>query len=270
MTALTPGIQAKLDRAEKHLDCLDELIGTYLDGDPYRVVGNEGTEGGYHYWAIFLEVERFPPDELWGPIIGDAVHNLRSALDHVAWNFATDAARRETPRRIEFPVFLDDPAEDPEVRGAFRKRINCLRPECHAVVDGAQPYKTRDSHHPLWILQGLWNTDKHRVLHTAGFMFGSPSDNPTRLGYDSWSWGPFQRAKDGAPLSHGYGNTDQDLQSRVDAYKEATLDVSLGYIEASFSWRDEPYAGLPIRQVLRTIQRYVRTDVIEPLGEVAA
>ena len=265
------GVQAKLDRAQEHFDVLNDRIGSYLREHPYRFVGEEHTEGGYHHWAIFLEVRRFPPDEVWGPIIGDAVHNLRSALDHLAWKLALNEARLDTPRRIEFPIFLDDPADNPEARGALRKKLKCLRPETHALVDGAQPYKTGNTQHPLWLLQALWNTDKHRTLHTVGFLFGEPSDNPEAFGFESWSFGQFptrEGSEHRAPLANGRGLADQDLQGRMDAYERMAIDVSLGWTGlasgAFLDFREAPFFGLPVRQMLRRIRTYVEAEIIEP------
>jgi hypothetical protein len=268
------GIRAKLDRAEEHLNVLDHEIGTYFEEHPYRIFGEEETRGDYWHHTVYLEVSRFPPDELWGPIIGDAVHNLRSALDHLVWELATPHARAETPRRIEFPIILDDPASNPEIRGAFTKKLKCLRPESHAVIDGAQPYKTGDFHHPLWLLQTLWNTDKHRTLHTTGFAYFLERDRASdhEFGFNAWRWGPFGNRFDSenrTPLERGYAlasalASPDPLQERMDAYENVTFDVSLGHTPP-FSARDEAYGGLPIRQILRKLQRYVTDEVVEPL-----
>jgi hypothetical protein len=40
------GIRAKLNRAEEHLDVLDDLIGTYFQEKPYRIFGEEETRDG--------------------------------------------------------------------------------------------------------------------------------------------------------------------------------------------------------------------------------
>jgi hypothetical protein len=269
------GIRAKLDRADKHLNVLDDLIGSYFAENPYRIIGEEKMEGEYWHYATYLEVDRFPPDEVWGPIIGDAVHNLRSALDHLAWALALPEARATTPRRIEFPIFLDDPTENPEIRGAFTKKLHCLRPEAQTVVDGAQPYKTGDSHHPLWLLQALWNTDKHRTLHTTGFAYALAANlsGTAEWGYNGWSWGPFGDRFDSenrTPLESGYALASalasaDPFQERMDTYKGVTFDVTLGHREAVPDRDAEPYGGLPIRQALRRLQRYVAEEVVEPL-----
>ena len=273
------GVEAKIDRAKQHLDALNGAIETYLDKDPYRFVSDEHTDEHSYRYEIFLEVDEFPPDEMWGPIIGDAVHNLRSALDHLAWELALPETREQTPRRIEFPIFLDDPAQNAEARGRLAVKLACLRPESHALVDAAQPYNTGNPHHPLWLLQALWNTDKHRTLHTAGFLFGTPSDDPENLfGYAGYSFGGFAREGPGenrTPLSAGRGNAwgripDEALRANVDTnmqtYKGMALDVSLGPTGADEMFHaDYPFAGLPIRQVLRRISAYVETEVIDPL-----
>jgi hypothetical protein len=175
---------------------------------------------------------------------------------------------------------LDDPASDPEIRGAFAKKLNCLRPEAHTVIDGAQPYKTGDSHHPLWLLQALWNTDKHRALHVAGFAYILAADisEGAEFGFTSWRSGQFggrfdsmnrTKLESGYVLASALASADP-LQERMDAYEDVTFDVTLGYRGIPFpDLETEPYANLPIRQVLRRLQRYVTVEVVEPLKPLA-
>lgn len=267
------GIRAKLNRAKEHLDVLDEKISTYLANEPYRVVGEEHTAEGYINHTLWLEVDAFPPDDVWGPIIGDAVHNLRSALDHLAWQLALESVLAKTPWRIEFPIILDDPASNPEVRGRFSGKLKLLRPDSHALIEAAQPYKTGGSSHPLWLLQSLWNTDKHRVLHVPGFMFGTPAENDAGFGFNGWTYGPFRRDGDnrtklgGGSVSaaHAVGSP---LQQAMDTYEAMTFDVSLGYSVGELPDQEAPYGGLPLRQVLRRLQSYVTTEIVAPLGEL--
>jgi hypothetical protein len=51
----------------------------------------------------------------------------------------------------------------------------------------------------------------------------------------------------------------------MDAYEDVTFDVILGHTRRLPN-RDEPYGGLPIRQVLRRLQRFVTEDVVKPLS----
>lgn len=193
MAFVPSGIQAKLDRAEEHFNLLDRLVDEYLRENAYRFVGEERTEAGYWHYEAYLEVDSFPPDEVWGPIIGDIVHNLRSALDHLAWQLALPEYRAEAPRRISFPVVFEDPTKNQSTADYLERKLDCLREDSRPLIDRAQPYRFPDINHPLWVLEALWNVDKHRMLHTTGFAFGEPSDDPNSIGFLSWSWGPFNR-----------------------------------------------------------------------------
>lgn len=272
MTEARNGIWAKLNRAEEHLNTLDSLIASYFAQEPYRILGEEWMEGEYWHSAIYLQVNDFPPDEVWGPIIGDAVHNLRSALDHLAWMLATERARREKPRQIEFPITLGDPATG----GRFTEKLNHLRSGTHAIIDRVQPYKTFEGpQHPLWLLQALWNTDKHRALHTTGFAYVLAEDlsESSDYGFTAWRWGAFGDRFDadnrtllesGHTLASGLA-TAHPLQDRLSRYENVIFDVTLGHKGPFPDQEIEPYGGLPIRQVLRRLQRFVTRDVIGPL-----
>jgi hypothetical protein len=261
------GVGAKLRRAREHLDHLDELIESYLSTNPYRFTGKEGTEGPYKWVRVYLEVRAFPADEVWGPVIGDAVHNLRSSLDHVAWRLATPEARASHPWRIEFPVVFGNPGEEEAAQRRLRPKLRLLRPDSHATIDAVQPYHTGNTHHPLWLLRALWNTDKHRVLHTAGFAFTN-ADVPSHpmYGYEGWTHGPIDRTRPRMTLVTHYGNSVPSLDELVAGNSSKVADVSLGDVEgAGGATPDYPFTGLPIRQVLRYLARFVAEDVVKPL-----
>lgn len=267
------GVQAKLDRADEHVRELDRAVNAFLNNENYRFVGEAYMEGGYEHRVIYLEIQEFPPDEQWGPIIGDAVHNLRSALEHLAWQIAKPEARAENPRGIEFPIFLDNPEDDPERRRLFKRKLNRLRPEFHAVIERAQPYKTGDSHHPLWLLDTLWNTDKHRTLHTASFMYSRDPDDPANpFGYASWGSVPLNRSEHRTEMVRMSGFFNETLEEQVDANQAMAHDIALGKPAdppSDVPWpRDYPFAGLPLRQVLRRIRTYVETEVLAPLRSI--
>jgi hypothetical protein len=76
------GPRLKLLRFEDHFAALKRATRAFLESQPYRVP-SEVKAGGYeHIWRA-VEVKR--PDPRLGVIIGDCLHNLRSALDHLAW-----------------------------------------------------------------------------------------------------------------------------------------------------------------------------------------
>jgi hypothetical protein len=170
---------------------LDERVEAFIDSNAYGIDPKVEIETGEV--ILYGEALREPPMEEWGTIIGDVVHNLRSALDHLIWQLtlanghtppAVIPLRRKDPdykwRRIGFPIYIFDPRrrypsgrripwrrEPPDslwgVRPALRTDIQRLQPFTH----GKNATKE-----PLAILEEFWNTDKHRHLHLTNFMFG--------------------------------------------------------------------------------------------------
>jgi hypothetical protein len=97
-----------------------------------------------------------------GVVIGDVVHNLRSALDHLAWQLAILAGNDPPPGGTEFAVFRDSDLFESQ----GRNKIRGLADEDQAVVEENQPFNVRPDDptiDPLWVLHELANIDKHRV-----------------------------------------------------------------------------------------------------------
>lgn len=74
----------KVRRAQTHYRDITAMVATYLDGRPYRVE-HRITDNGHHHRFVF-HLLRESPAEL-SILIGDFTHNLRSPLDHLAWQF---------------------------------------------------------------------------------------------------------------------------------------------------------------------------------------
>jgi hypothetical protein len=266
------GVDAKLRRADVHLADLGTAIDAFLSEDNYRFVGHQvpDPETGYEHRIISLEVDQFPPDDVWGPMIGDVVHNLRSALDHLSWEIANAESRRRSPRGIEFPIFFTHPEDDRSVRREFRRKLSHIRPEFHAVIERAQPYVTRDLHHPLWLLNQLWNVDKHRTLHITHFMFSDhPEDPANAMGYVGWRSEAMDRTAHRMEISRSWGTFNDRLEEQVEANNALTRDVALGKpddppSDAPWSY-DYPFTNLPLRPVVRRIRRYLVDDIIDPV-----
>jgi hypothetical protein len=116
-------------------------------------------------------VARMPePPPIIGLLMGDCVHNLRTALDHIVFALISTNQTRPsgTPNaRTMFPI--RDTAAGYCHQVEKLKRIDGLHDEAAALIDRLRPYHARergDDHttHPLWILDKLENIDKHRRL----------------------------------------------------------------------------------------------------------
>ena len=87
----------KVIRAKEHLDALYAEILEFLrtDPQPYAIQPEHNREGSEY--VFHFKVNREPPTE-WSVAVGDVTYNLRSALDHLAWQLALKHTRDREPR----------------------------------------------------------------------------------------------------------------------------------------------------------------------------
>lgn len=147
-----------------------------------------------------------------GLMVGDVVHNARSALDQAAWLLACRSNPVEelwkpgTARRVSFPVTRDP--------GRFKTHsvIPFLHEDAIAVLERLQPYQGGNIPDCLGHLDTLWNIDKHRVIHslnvnvdTSGVRFRPGAFNPQRDLFEhppvtTWA-DPPEAVEDGAEVA---------------------------------------------------------------------
>lgn len=138
--SMPKGVQLKLDRAKEHVNALDHEVKRFLDDKPYsarRVLEDDGTQ------HIFLW-ERFSPlPDCLALMAGDAIHNLRSCLDHMAVALAKAGAATQgvmmTPEeeaRIQYPVARSDEEFIKQLR---RGRLLYVEPRAQAFMKDRQP-----------------------------------------------------------------------------------------------------------------------------------
>lgn len=105
--------------------------------------------------------------------IGDVVHNLRCALDHLAFQLALyhrdGSLTLQQEKAVQFPIC--DSGE--EFRRQCDRYLKDIAPEHRTIIKGLQPYHglagRPDSWsgtyiHQLALLRDLSNADKHRML----------------------------------------------------------------------------------------------------------
>ncbi len=158
--------RAKLQRARNHLKTLDDSIGVFLKSDPYKlaVTFNE-KEGGYT--AVLVEVTDIPKD--WSLIVGDIVHNMRSALDNLAYSLACKNLGRvptgDEAKDIQF-VIIDNAAGWEKQRKRWLRHLSGTAQD---TIQRFQPYHRTDltKRHALSVVRDLSNVDKHRHIVVA-------------------------------------------------------------------------------------------------------
>ena len=147
--------KSKIERASRHIDDLVTADKTFFDTRPYtsfKETNAEGTEDTYK-----LRFDKPAPLEL-SVIIGDAVHNLRSALDQVACCLAVKNGHTDTTGTY-FPFGRSKQAFE---RADTQRKINKLSPDAANLVRGFEPYRGGNS--LLWALHELDIIDKHRSI----------------------------------------------------------------------------------------------------------
>lgn len=169
--------RAKLDRARRHINELGGVIAAWRLSRPYSFAPHIDGETDEQHWTIVGDPTP-PPVTL---AMGDALYNLRSALDHAAWQLVLKAG--STPsRKTEFPIFDDPDRYDKESVG----KLKGMNPEMKDFIRDLQPFRTAGSNPnhraKLLALQHYGNIDKHRqmVVTNAGSagMFWDPSGEP--------------------------------------------------------------------------------------------
>jgi hypothetical protein len=144
----------KTERAKKHILDLQRALQAFLDTRPYEVVREHKADTGEYIYRV-ARIAPTPPDIML--IAGDAIHNLRSALDYTVWEVA-EIHSRTHPKLGGYPIFKDLQTYETEKA----RRIEGVDPISEKLIDGTKPYKGGND--LFWTLHELDNIDKHRVL----------------------------------------------------------------------------------------------------------
>lgn len=100
-------------------------------------------------------------------ILGDAFHNFRSALDHVAWQLARRQQGRIPRSMVSFPIA---PTRQRFHSPTVWTQLWEIGPRERETIENLQPYRqvfTGDVVHALALLSARNNQDKHRLLHVV-------------------------------------------------------------------------------------------------------
>ena len=164
------GVRVKLRRAWNQIDGIKAELSAFVKSDVYvpKIEFNTDT----HWLTISVHVKKNPP-LMWGVQIGEIIHNLRSALDHIVWElFMLDNLRQPARgTRLQFPIFETMAGFDGRGRSQFLLGIG---PNAVGLIRSQQPFPECDGgtgegkKSPLWHLKELSDADKHRTLHLTG------------------------------------------------------------------------------------------------------
>ncbi len=151
----------------------------WLEDGPDRAWGVDPEvhdQGRKHFYRLRF-ARPIPVD--WAVLLGEAIHDLRSALDQAVYWLTVDWERKEL-KGSSFPI--NRRKADFERRrknGAWTNdsgmhKIRGVGPGPQAFIEALQPYPQRYRRAEciaLRTVHDLWNQDKHRLVHLWGLRF---------------------------------------------------------------------------------------------------
>jgi len=247
----------KLERAEKHITDLDATLGAFKASNPCTI----GTKRDSQTRCPIYYVQSFRavPTEI-AIIAGDAIFNLRSALDHTAMQLWIDGGRNGREKDIAFPIF-DSAAK---YHAGKPGKVKGLRNAAIKALDAIEPYQTGNGH-ALWVLHELNIIDKHRLLLAIGGAFkhvAVPVTPPARVAGSGWveAAGMFLTPQNWkCPLETGdelfIGAPDDEFDEKICF----TIEIAFG--EPQVPQRDS------VLKTLRDTSKFVQ-NIVDQLGRL--
>lgn len=145
-----------------HYEDLQHQVNEYYSSSWYTV--EQTWDNTRTFKTATLRLIEIPP--VWALLVGDVMHNLRSALDHAVFELS-DTDGVVSINRIEFPIFEN---ED-EYNNGCKQKLKYLPIDFHQVIYDCQPFNQRrtQNNSPIvpvtFAIHRLNIIDKHRQLH---------------------------------------------------------------------------------------------------------
>jgi hypothetical protein len=147
----------KLERAEQHIRDLQTTIEAWIKLRPYRPLIKAKRKDG-DAWSVWIELLVDEPLPLNLPLIlGDAVHNLRCALDHAMWDLI-GFDRGKQHKQLQFIVGFTRVDFESSVRGVITPSQSVKD-----LLISLAAYPTGDGE-LLYAVHALDRADKHRAI----------------------------------------------------------------------------------------------------------
>jgi len=133
----------------------------FVATDPYTHFAEDEAETGDLVYRVTVEPHAAEGLRDLSIIVGDAVHNLRSSLDLVAWQLV-EANGGRPGDTTAFPIWWSEA----QFRGGGAGYLKGAHPDAIKTMRDLKPYKGGNA--ALWRLHRLDATDKHRLLLVVG------------------------------------------------------------------------------------------------------
>jgi hypothetical protein len=129
-------VLAKVDRAKKHGEELSAALVAYRDSKPSKVITRRDPES--RRLNYILESFEHPPAGL-ASVVGDVFQNLRSALDHLAYQLVLVGTGKDASEvDIYFPIATDAKHFAKLLSSGL---VHGARPKAITAIEGVQSHK---------------------------------------------------------------------------------------------------------------------------------
>lgn len=154
----------KVERAKKHILDLESERDRFFQTKPYSFSHVTNPQSGERTYYV-KEVKPIPTE--FAVIIGDALNNLRCALDHLAYHLAcVGAGAVKSFPDVKFPTG----SSLSEYNKQKARAVKGMRTDAVNAIDALEPY-VGGTGEIFFHLARLNNFDKHRLLLTAWSCF---------------------------------------------------------------------------------------------------
>jgi hypothetical protein len=233
----------KVSRAQRHLNELQGQITVYLSKEPFRAVIEDDGPGRQ---CLTFRVSKPVPKEL-SAIIGDAIHNLRAALDLLACEIVRVNGQSDDYVQFPFCEVIED--LEKEIK---RRHLDRADPAAVDLVRALKPYKGGNIE--LRALHDLDIQDKHRMLIPVA------------------DWADFGKAQFGEISLQGGGQHFGPVQDGFSPFKfDTDPKLKLGQtVKAKYHLTLGPLLPLGNRDVVTTIESLIKlvNDTIDDFERV--
>jgi hypothetical protein len=164
----------KLERAKQHIMDFNREGAKFFSSGAFEFTVGDDPKAGQR--SVRVKAHKPVPEQL-GLIMGDAIHNMRAALDLMTWEVLAPH-KPWPPSSVQFPVGKD--------RNHFLKemipsrKINLATPEIIRAFNELQAYEGGKGD-ALWRIHYLDVADKHQILLPSVSTASLAAFSPTRV-----------------------------------------------------------------------------------------
>jgi hypothetical protein len=263
------GVRRKIARANTHLEDLKLELVKGLSADAHNTTRIDNETQGVIVEGHIANVSDVTMDARI--LIGDVVHSLAAALDHLVYQLSLSHTRdsvRCDNHKTHFPIFVPPLGKDDLKR--IDKRLALMAKVPADIIRAMQPYKRSAADpsldplsDPLWILFKLDVIDKHRLVLATNQVaavkhvtISAPGIETEIVQFFSAPWQPF---KAGTKLFEF--TLDPGYQPNPETHFNPNCDVVVHFAETGL-WCDDK----PVVAVLTKLIEYIVKVVVDPLA----